>query len=96
MVRNISGWVLAILGPWLVFLIFAHAIRPFEGGKIAELVTIILAYITGLSGYHLVRKSIGHWPLEWQLLCFVIYAAGLAVSVPTIGLLSVCSTGDCL
>ena len=84
------------LGPWLIWLTFAHGIRPYDNGHLATYGTLAIAYITGLTGAYFVIRSAANWSLEWRLFGLAAYAVGLAVSMPMIGLLSVCTTGDCL
>lgn len=85
-----------LIGPWLIWLGFAHGIRPFSNGLTTNYATLALSFITGLSGAYFIGKPVNTWPIGWQLICFGIYAVGLAFAMPMIALLSICTTGDCL
>lgn len=96
MTRNMSGWGMALLGPWLVWLMFAHGIRPFAHSEFPYAAALVLAYGVGILGAYFIDRPFSGWPFPTQLTCFALYAIGLAVAMPMIALVSICTTGDCL
>ena len=50
----------------------------------------------GIGGIVLSTRASPSMALEWRVLIVLVYAVLLFLAMPWIGLLSVCTTGDCI
>jgi hypothetical protein len=96
MLRNVGGLALMLLGPWLVWLSYAHLVRPIWRDPTFEDALLGLAFLLGCLGAISLGSPFTRWSMPWKVAGLAAYAAGLAVSLPLIALMSVCTTGDCL
>ncbi|MCC4258508.1 hypothetical protein LL268_18830 [Sphingobium lactosutens] len=85
-----------LVGPWLVWLGYAHLVRPYVKAETATLFVSLLSIVAGLAGFGLIGPPFTRWKVVYQLALFAIYAVGVILSQPLVGLLSICTTGDCL
>jgi len=90
------GSFLALIGPWLIWLGFAHFVRPHWFGDLAGITAATLSIFVGLYGLWLCFPPPPNDKSVWQLILFIIYAVGIVIAQPIIGLVSVCTTGDCI
>lgn len=80
---------LMILGPPLILFCWAHFIRPVMSGL--DLFVYVLAGIVGLAG-----AASAPWSIKAKGAVAVLYICIFVATLPFIGLLAVCSTGDCI
>jgi hypothetical protein len=81
--------LLMLLGPPLVLLFWAHGVRPTYSGL--DWPAIILAGLLGLAGL-----AAAPWRSSPKIVVAFVYSLLLIAALPFVGLLAVCSTGDCL
>lgn len=94
--RNIGGLALMLFGPWLVWLTYAHILRPTWQDTTLEYAVLGLAFLLGCLGAAALGSPFNRWPVPWKLAGLSAYAIVLALALPFIALISVCTTGDCL
>lgn len=85
-----------LLGPWLVWLAYAHLIRPYWRDSTFEYVLLVVAFLIGCAGAASLGHPFNRWSVHKKVAGLAGYAALLAASLPLVALLSVCTTGDCL
>ena len=78
-----------LLGPPLVLLFWAHVIRSSWPGL--DWPVTILAGLVGLGGV-----AISPWAVKIKTGIGLAYLVASVATLPFVGLLAVCSTGDCL
>lgn len=94
--KLVVGIAFALFGPWIVYLVGAHTLPiPLRNGP-AGVVLLGLAYLSGCTGAWLSLGAIERLRDEFRILAMVLYAIVLALCIPFIGLVSVCTTGDCI
>ena len=96
MARNLVAFAFMLAGPWLVWLSYAHLVRPWLRGSVVELISLVLSFGIGVGGAMLIGPPISRLNVGYRLLALIGYAIVLAFCLPWIGLLSICTTGDCL
>lgn len=97
MIRNFLALLVMLLGPLGVWLIYAHFFRGFGTQReFQEAVSIGIAMITGSLGALALGPPVNGWSLSLRLLAFSAYGTVLALAMPMIALIAVCTTGDCL
>lgn len=95
--RNFLAILMMIAGPFTVWLIYAHFFRDFDGQREwSGAVLITIATVAGSMGTLALGSPFNRWPLLAKLCAFVAYGTALALAMPLIGLVAVCTTGDCL
>ena len=95
--RNFIAIALMLFGPLLVWLIYAHFFRDFDANREwREVVTVGLAIVAGSLGALAIGPPFRRWHLWIKLVAFAAYGTLLAFAMPMIGLVAVCTTGDCL
>ena len=86
-----------VLGPLVVWLIYAHFFRDFGPQREwREAVLIGVAMVAGSLGALSLGYPFNRWALSAKLVSFAVYGTALAFVVPWIALLAICTTGDCL
>lgn len=86
---SVRSILLMLLGPPVVLLLWAHLIRPnWLGWDWPVMITAVLLGLVGI--------GTSPWRLEAKVTLLAAYLALSLVAVPFLGLLAVCSTGDCL
>ncbi|OAN56103.1 MULTISPECIES: hypothetical protein [unclassified Sphingobium] len=96
MLRNWLGLGVILGAPWLIWLGFAHLVRPWWSGEVVALITASLSVAAGMSGFWLLGFPFARWKEKYLLALLAIYTILLVLAQPFIGLLSVCTTGDCI
>jgi hypothetical protein len=86
---NARSIVLMLLGPPVVLWLWAHLIRPSWPGL--DWPVTILAGLLGFVGV-----AIAPWRTRTKIIVGAAYVALAIALLPFVGLLAVCSTGDCL
>lgn len=94
--RNALAFGVMLAAPWLIWLGFAHLVRPYWHGGIAALITAFLSIAAGMSEFWLLRLSFVRWHEKYLLALLSAYAIFIVIAQPFIGLLSICTTGDCI
>lgn len=94
--RNGLGFAVMLGGPWLVWLGFAHFVRPVVSGGVAALIAAALSVMAGISGFWLLGLPFARLHEKYLLGLLVVYAVMVVLAQPFIGLLAICSTGDCI
>tara|TARA_R110000787_G_scaffold32357_11_gene85474 strand:- start:9110 stop:9409 length:300 start_codon:yes stop_codon:yes gene_type:complete len=94
--RNALAFGVMFAAPWLIWLGFAHLVRPWWHGEIAALITASLSIAAGMSGFWLLGSPFARWNEKYLLALLAGYAILIVIAQPFIGLLSVCTTGDCI
>ncbi|PSO13190.1 hypothetical protein C7E20_01935 [Sphingobium sp. AEW4] len=94
--RNSLGFCVMLVAPWLIWLAFAHFVRPWWHGEVATLITASLSVALGMSGFWLLGSPFVRWHEKYLLALLATYAVLTVMAQPFIGLLSVCTTGDCI
>jgi hypothetical protein len=89
MIGTLRSLTLMLLAPPLVLIAWAHLIRPTSSGW--DWPALIVAGLLGLVGV-----ATAPWRGTLKSIVTVAYALLLVVALPFVGLLAVCSTGDCL
>jgi hypothetical protein len=79
----------ALLGPPLVLIFWAHFVRL--GPPETEWPALCIAILVGLTGI-----LAGPWRRRHKAIVGACYVVVAAVALPFLSLLAVCSTGDCL
>jgi hydrogenase-4 membrane subunit HyfE len=93
--KPILGIMLALFGPLVVWLIFAHALPVHLRNGLAML-ALPLSFVVGFGGLWLILSRLKSWNDKYLLLAVACYALALIAATPFFSLLAVCSTGDCL
>lgn len=96
LMRNIGSLALMLFGPWLVWLSYAHFVRPFLQDSLIEVALLGLSFLLGYLGAVCLGPPFNRWSDAWKLAGLATYAVVLTLSLPFIALISVCTTGDCL
>ncbi|RIV75741.1 hypothetical protein [Pelagerythrobacter aerophilus] len=95
--RNFLAFSLMLVGPLLVWLIYAHFFRDFDADREwREAVTLGIAMVAGSIGVLILDSPFSRWPIFTKLIAFAAYGTVLAFAMPWIGLVAICTTGDCL
>jgi hypothetical protein len=81
--------MLMLLAPPVVLLFWAHLVRPTYSGW--DWPACIAAGLVGLAG-----AATAPWQGLWKWGVAIVYGLLLLPALPFVGLLAVCSTGDCL
>lgn len=89
MIATSRSVALMILGPPLILFCWAHLIRPVISGM--DWFAFVLAGFVGLAG-----AASGPWSIKVKGVVAVLYMCLFVATLPFIGLLAVCSTGDCI
>ena len=86
-----------VLGPFVVWLIYAHFFRDFgPQDQLREAVVIGVAMVAGSLGALSLGSPFNRWSLSAKLVSFAVYGTALAFVVPLIAMLAICTKGDCL
>ncbi|MDT7535952.1 hypothetical protein OVY48_21375 [Sphingobium sp. SA2] len=93
--RNFLGVTAMFAAPWLVWLGFAHIVRPYWSGDVAALAMMPLSVAAGISGFWIANPP-SKWKEKYLLALLVAYAILISIAQPFIGLWAVCTTGDCI
>lgn len=83
-------------GPWLIWLGFAYLVRPVVSGSVVALIVAALSVIVGMSGFWLLGLPFARLHEKYLLGLLAVYAVMVVLAQPFIGLLAICSTGDCI
>jgi hypothetical protein len=87
--RTIFAVTLMLVGPPLLLLLWAHLLRPTWQGL--EGIALLAAGLMGLAGV-----VSAPWSNRVQAVVATAYILIALFALPFLGLLAVCSTGDCL
>ncbi|KAA9020701.1 hypothetical protein [Sphingobium limneticum] len=94
--RNGLGFVVMLGAPWLVWLSFAHLVRPVISGGVVALIAAALSVMAGMSGFWLLGLPFARLHEKYLLGLLSAYAVMVILAQPFIGLMAICSTGDCI
>lgn len=89
MLGTLRSVAIMLFAPPLVLLFWAHLIRPNIAGM--DWYAIVLAGLVGFAG-----AASAPWSIGVKVSAAVLYICVCAATLPFIGLLAVCSTGDCI
>lgn len=89
MIATARSLFIILLGPPLVLLFWAHLIRP--AWSRSDWLALIAAALTGVLGIATAR-----WPEAVKLGAAGVWVAITILWLPYLGLIAVCTTGDCL
>jgi len=87
--RTLLPFMLMLLGPPALLLLWAHLVRPIWQGS-----GVIALFAAGLLGVAGVVSS--PWSNRVQAVVVIVYILIAMVTLPFLSLLAVCSTGDCI
>jgi hypothetical protein len=87
--RQAASVSVALLGPPIVLMLWAHFVR--SGRPDSDWPAMGVAALVGLAAI-----LAGPWRTRHKVVMIACYLAFAAVVLPVVGLLAVCSTGDCL
>jgi len=95
--RNFLAILLMVVGPFMVWLVYAHFFRDFGVQReMREAVLFGVAMVAGNMGALALGSPFNRWPLLAKLGGFAVYGTALAFAMPWIALVAICTTGDCL
>lgn len=89
MAATLRTLILALAAPPLLLLFWAHSVRQFATGT--DLAAMAVAGLVGLAGI-----ATAPWREGVRMAAAAVYVAVGLIALPLLGLLAVCSTGDCL
>jgi len=87
--RTAAALLLMLAAPPLLLLLWAHLLRP--SWPSSDLIAVIAAGLAGLAGL-----LSAPWPAKAKAAVGVAYTLLAIAALPFLGLLAVCSTGDCI
>lgn len=96
LLRMLVDAAAALCGPWAVWLIYAHLVRPFYGGAVAASMTAALSVAVGIYGCWHILSLCQRCREAYLLVGFIFYSLAVVGAQPIIGLFAVCTTGDCI
>jgi hypothetical protein len=87
--RTILALTLMLVGPPMLLLLWAHLLRPAWHGS--DWIALFAAGLLGLGGV-----VSAPWSNRVQAVVAIAYILTAVAVLPFLGLVAVCSTGDCL
>lgn len=87
--QSVRAVALMVVGPPVLLLLWAHALRPLWSGS--DWLALVVAALSGLAAL-----ATAPWTNRVKSSVALGYILMAIVTLPYLGLLAICSTGDCL